>query len=110
VLGSKTFADVRCPLALTAVDLGQERCCPKSGELVEAVLCDRPLASSRWWAGEPVADGGVVIGRSSRSAPIGRLLGGDPLRPTGSPATAAFGLPTFARLGHVLAAGGSGSA
>ena len=63
-LGSKTFADVRCPLALTAVDLetGTEVVLT-SGELVEAVLATIALPGifpPQWAGGSRLVDGGVV--------------------------------------------------
>jgi predicted acylesterase/phospholipase RssA len=63
-LGSKTFADVRCPLALTAVDLetGTEVVLT-SGELVEAVLATIALPGifpPQWSGGSRLVDGGVV--------------------------------------------------
>ena len=64
VLRRKTFADARCPLALTAVDLdtGTEVVLT-SGELVEAVLATIALPGifPPQWAGQSrLVDGGVV--------------------------------------------------
>jgi NTE family protein len=63
-LGGKTFADLRCPLALTAVDLeaGTEVVLT-SGELVEAVLATIALPGifpPQLAGGSRLVDGGVV--------------------------------------------------
>src|SRR3989304_4706868 len=55
-LGSKTFADVRCPLALTAVDL-------ETGTevgLTSGALGEAGLSPPQWTGGSRLVDGGVV--------------------------------------------------
>jgi NTE family protein len=63
-LGEKTFADLRCPLALTAVDLEQgEEVVLTSGRLVEAVLATIALPGifpPQLTGRNRLVDGGVV--------------------------------------------------